>query len=365
MGAARIYRAGVIGRTAGGGYGHNLHMGLVQSGRAKVVAVADVDREGREKVARETDAPSTYGDFQEMLDAEELDLVTVGPRWVDCHEEMVLACIGAGCHVYCEKPMAASLEVGDRLVAAADAAGVKIAVAHQAVYLPQVRAIKKMLDDGCIGPVQSIYARGKQDRRGGGEDMMVLGTHLFNLMRFFVGDVDWMSGHVRANGQEIGPKDVREAGEPIGLIAGDCIESYFSFCSGVSGFFTSRANQPGSGKSYGMEIVGQDGRLVLRDGAPTAVGLYPHGLWAPENTSQQWEVVDLEMVPLGDGNRRAVLDLMDAIEEDRDPLSSGRDAVAALEMILGVYESQIRGSRVCMPMVDRTHPLERFQNTHG
>ena len=60
-----------------------------------------------------------------------------------------------------------------------------------------------MLDDGKIGTIQAIYASGKQDHRGGGEDMIVLGTHLFNMMRFFVGDVAWMQSHVTANGKEI------------------------------------------------------------------------------------------------------------------------------------------------------------------
>ncbi|MBT4499920.1 MAG: hypothetical protein HOC74_19485, partial [Gemmatimonadetes bacterium] len=59
---------------------------------------------------------------------------------------------------------------------------------------------------------------------------------------------------------------------------------------------------------------------------------------------------------LEDGNRLAIIDLIEAIETDREPLSSAADAVAALEMILGAYASQISGNRVEMP-VTRRHPL--------
>jgi predicted dehydrogenase len=325
------------------------------------VAVADPDEEGRSSVAEEVGAERTYADFRQMLAEEDLDLVSIGPRWVDCHEEMVLACADAGCHIYCEKPLAASLDSADRMVSAARAAGVKLAVAHQGVYLPQVVQVKRLLDGGRIGPVQSIHAHGKQDRRGGGEDMMVLGTHLFNMMRFFAGDVAWMWGHVTSGGRCVRAEDVRDAREPIGPIAGDCVNSYFAFESGVSGTFDSRADQAGGGKAMATEIVGREGRILLRGGAAGQGVLYPHGLWAPEDDAQAWEPLDLAQAALGDGNRLAVLDLIDAAETDRDPVSSGRDATSALEMILGAYESEITGRRVTFPMQDRTHPLERLR----
>ncbi|OHE82702.1 MAG: hypothetical protein A3G75_07275 [Verrucomicrobia bacterium RIFCSPLOWO2_12_FULL_64_8] len=325
------------------------------------MAVADPDEAGRRKAAQEAGAARSYADYREMLKKEALDIVSVCPRWVDCHEEMVLACVAAGCHVYCEKPIAADLASADRMVAAAERAGRKVAVAHQGVYLPQVQEVKRLLRDGRIGPVQAIYACGKQDRRGGGEDMMVLGTHLFNMMRFFARDVAWMTAHVTSAGREIGPEDIREANEPIGPVAGDCVESYFAFQNGVSGFFTSRADQPGGGRSFGMEIVGREGRICVRGGAGTEIAIYPYGAYLPEDASQRWEVLKVEKSPLNEGNRLAILDLIGAIEEDRGPISSARDARAALEMILGAYESQIRGARVRFPIADRTHPLERLR----
>ena len=61
------------------------------------------------------------------------------------------------------------------------------------------------------------------------------------------------------------------------------------------------------------------------------------------------------------GNKILVNDLLAALEEGREPLSSARDATAALEMIMAVYESHIAGDRVALPLSERTHPLSRWK----
>ena len=357
MASEKTYRAVAIGRTGGGGYGHGLHTAYEGLENVEFVAVADADEGGRRQGQEDTGAPRAYADYQEMLRQERPDLVSVGPRWTDCHLEMVLACLEVGAHVYCEKPMTWNLEEGDQIVSMAEASGKKVAVAHQAVYLSGVQGVKRLLGEGRIGQVQSIHAHGKQDRRGGGEDMIVLGTHLFNMMRFFAGDVAWMSGHVTVEGRELEIGDIREPTEPVGPVAGDCINSYFAFASGVLGFFDSRRYEKGPGQRFGLEITGSEGRLFLEGGAGGNPMIYPHPVFLPAAAEQEWQrLEEVEEQPLQSGNQLAIIDLIGAIEEDRAPLSSARDAVAALEMILGAYESQITGARVALPM-QRRHPL--------
>ena len=358
----KIYRAAAIGRTGGGGYGHGLHLPYKGLDNVEFIAVADADAAGREKAKAASGALRAYADYHEMLEKEELDIVSVCPRWLDCHLEMELACIEAGCSIFSEKPLAMSLEDGDKIVAAADAAGLKIAVAHQAAYLPSNLKIKRLLDDGIIGQMHEIHGHGKHDHRGGGEDMIALGTHMLNMMRYFAGDVAWMFSHVTTEGHEITPDDIHEATEPLGPVAGDCISSYFAFKSGVSGSFDSRKDQARGGTAYGIEIVGSEGTISMRGDTANNAVLYPHPMWEPADTSKKWEKVDVESKPLMAGNQLAIIDLIDAIENDREPLSSGHGAVAALEMILGAYESQITGQRVTFPMENRKHPLEQFRS---
>ena len=191
--------------------------------------------------------------------------------------------------------------------------------------------------------------------------MLTLGTHLFNMMRYFAGDVAWMTAHMTTDGRAITLDDAHEATEPSGLVAGDCINSYFAFKSGVSCFFDSRRDQTtGSSGRYGMDVVGSEGMISLRGGTASDVVIYPHSPWTPGDTSQKWEKLDLGDTPLQAGNHLAIVDLIDCIENDGEPISSVRAAVAALEMILGTYESQITGKRVAFPIENRSHPLERF-----
>ena len=352
------YRAAAIGHTGAGNYGHGLHLPFNELENIEFVAVADPDEAGRQAEMEKVGVQRGYADYREMLDKEDLDIVSVGPRWTTDHLDILLACIDADCHVYSEKPMTATLADGDQIVEAAKQKGIKVAVAHQAVYLPAIQTVKQMLHDGVIGEVREIHAHGKQDRRGGGEDMIVLGTHLFNMMRFFVGNVKWMSAHVTESGKEVAAADARNATEPVGLIAGDCVNSYFSFESGVSGLFDSRKNEV-SGNYYGMEIVGSEGRLSMRGGGGDGLVIYSYPCWSPADGSQKWEAVPIDDTPFSSGNNLAIIDLIDAIENDRKPISSAEDAVAALEMILGAYESQLTGKRVSFPIENREHPLKR------
>lgn len=355
--ADQIYRVGAIGHTGMGNYGHGLHLAYCGLDNVEFVAIADLDDDGRQKAVSDSGAKRGYAHYHDMLAKESLDIVSVCPRWVDQHEDMILACIKAGCHIYCEKPMTADLASADRIVGAAKLANVKIAVAHQGVYLPQIKALRDLVASGRIGQLVAMEAYGKQDRRGGGEDTLVLGTHLFNMMRFFAGDPVSVWAYVSKNGKAVKIGDAQEAGEPIGLIAGDFVTSTYLFNEGVTGHFVSRKNQPGNGRGYGLVLVGEKGRIAI-GGNANEVSMLEADVWAPWEGKALWK--DLA-VPKGslheDGNWLAVLDLMDAIKKDRDPISSAEDARWALEMIHGIYASHLANGRIPLPLLKRTHPL--------
>ena len=363
------YKAAAIGRTGAGNFGHGLHLPYKRLPNVEMVAVADESDEGRENARVDSEAHRGYTDYREMLEKENLDIVSVCPRWLDQRFEMVMACIDAGYHVYCEKPFAISLEDADQMVEAADEAGVKIAVGHfHGTYMPGVARLKREIEKGRIGRLMSMHAHGKHDHRGGGEDAMDLGTHKFNLMRFLAGDIDWMFARVTVDGRDIQPGDVHEATEPLGPVVGDWIDAYFAFTNGVAGFFDSRRDQPGRNDRYGLEIVGEEGTISLRGGTVDTLMIYPYPLWEPCKSEQAWEPLELAGhtgKTIAGGHVLAIEDLIGAIEEDRDPICSGRDGAKTIEMVMGCYESQITGARVYLPMKNRTHPLEQFKASHG
>src|SRR5436305_6972785 len=94
------FRAGVIGHTGRGDYGHGLDVVFREFPELDVVAVADPDPKGRAEAAGRSGAKRAYADYREMLEQERPQLVAVAPRWLDQRHDMVLACARFGCHVF-------------------------------------------------------------------------------------------------------------------------------------------------------------------------------------------------------------------------------------------------------------------------
>jgi predicted dehydrogenase len=253
------YRAAIIGHTGAGNYGHGLDMLFSGRSNIEVVALADPDAGGRAKAASRTGAARQYADYREMLSKEKPDLVSVAPRWTLEHHAIGLAALQAGAHLFVEKPFTHTLAEADELLAVAEKARLKIAVAHQMRLSPSILFLKQQIDGGLIGDLLEIRAHGKQDHRTGGEDLLVLGVHLFDLVRFFAGDAQWCTARVLQNGRPVTLQDARPATEGIGLVLGDEIFAQFAFAKGVNATFTSRRADQQAAGHWGIELIGSKG----------------------------------------------------------------------------------------------------------
>lgn len=353
----RSYRVAVIGRTGKGNYGHGLDVVWKLLPNTKVVAVADDNPAGLAAAAQKLGARATYADYRKMLAAEKPNIVAVAPRWVDCHHDMVIAAAEARASIYMEKPMARTLAEADRMLAACDRAHVKLAVAHQMRISPVLDLAKRKVAEGLIGQVQELRGRGKEDRRAGGEDLMVLGTHVMDLMRQFAGDPLWASGRVTAGGREVTRKDATDGPEGLGPIAGDAISGTFAFRDGIAGYFGSKRSDDVSGVRFGMDVYGSRGIMTIRAGMEPVVHVSQTTKW----TDAAWTRLTLPGNPpprdTDGANRAIVADLLASIEQDRAPKSSGFEARWTLEMVMALYESHLTGARVRLPLKKRDHPL--------
>ena len=101
---AKTYRAGIIGRTGKGDYGHGVDVAISKVPNVEIVALADENEAGRAAAAKRTNPKTTYASFREMFEKEKLDIVAICPRWIDQHRDMIVAAAEHGCHVYMEKP---------------------------------------------------------------------------------------------------------------------------------------------------------------------------------------------------------------------------------------------------------------------
>lgn len=369
----KIYRAAVIGRTGQGDYGHALEMSFAGFPNVQVVAVADPNERGRAAAAARTGAKEQFADYREMLEKARPDLVAVCPRWIDCHHPMVLACAAAGVKgIYCEKSFAQDLKQADEMLEACRKAGTQIAVAHQNRAIPYLEHVKGMIRDGAIGKLRRVRGKGKDDSRGGAQDLIVLGTHVLDQMRAFAGDPLWAWGHVRQDDRDLEKGDVKEGAERVGPIGGNNLTGYYAFPDGVSGTFESYVSR-GSARFMGLWLEGTEGTIAYHGSFAKQVWHCKTPQWTPELGGAAWQRVRLPEWDNGpDGhprsdaelqglaNRRMIEDLIRVIENGGKPISSGEDARWAMEMFHALPESQRVKDRVPLPLAERRNPWSLF-----
>jgi predicted dehydrogenase len=368
----RQYRVAVIGRTGRGNYGHGLDIVWRQLDNVQIVAVADENEQGRLAAQKRLGARNAYADFRAMLQKERPNIVSVADRHLDQHRDMVIACAEAGASIFLEKAMCRNLVEADEMVAACEKHHVKLAIAHQTRYSPRLERVQELIAEGRIGQLLEMRGRGKEDSRVGGEDLMVLGTHIMDLMRYIAGDARWCSARVgvveKDRVRPMAKNDVREGNEGIGPLAGDHIIAEYGFDHGVVGHIASvRApRRAGEADRFGLTLLGSRGVIQLTTGSLPPAYFLADPSWFPGRSRVNWQEITsaglgkpetLKDGGLGQGNVWIVRDLMDAIEQDRQPRGSIYDARAALEMILAVYESQRLGRTVNLPLQNRRHPL--------
>lgn len=368
---AKMHTVAVIGHTGRGNYGHGLDTVWKRLANTRIVAVADPNDGGRRNELSKLGLPEDagYADYREMLTKVAPDLVAVCPRHVDQHRDMILAAIHSGAKgLYVEKPFVRTPAEADEVLAASESQGAKIAVAHRNRYHPVLQVVKQLINDGRIGRVLEIRGRGKGDRRGGGEDLWVLGSHVLNMIQFLAGKPHSCSAELIQDGRRAGKSDVREGAEGLGPLAGNELHARFHFDSGITAYFDSLANDGTKNHGFGLHVVGSEGRIaVFADGDPLAY-LLPGNPFAVKHESSRWIPIssggvdvpepDPELVHAVQHHDVAALDLIEAIVENREPICSGAEAALTVEMICGVFESHRQGgAAVSFPLVQREHPL--------
>lgn len=363
--------AAIIGHTGAGDYGHGIERIFNGLPGIQVVAVADPSAAGRAKAKAACGAVRDYADYREMLAREKPDLVGIGPRWATEHHAMALAALAAGSHLYLEKPFTVSLAEADEVLRVAREKDRRVAVAHVTRCAPRVLQLERALREGLIGELLEIHTVGKMGARSGGQDMMVLGIHVFDLVRLFAGDVQWCEARLRVKGRPPRIEDAVESPtDRVGPVVGDDIFAHFALASGVNATFRSRAGLERAAGPFGLEITGSRGMIRLHSGAEPEIFLLAQPNRSDPTRPEPWTKWTGDANSAGDAtidglagydaaHRRVVRDWLRAIDEGREPLSSGERARGAIEMAHCVFQSGLEGRRVDFPLARRHHPLVR------
>lgn len=322
-----------------------------------VTAVADVDLQRAQAFAETHGVPAAYDDVDAMLGSG-IDAVTVCTPH-PAHEANVLAAAARGLDVLCEKPIAVDLAEADRMIEAADAAGVKFGVLFQRRLWPASQRIRAALDDRRLGaPITGSCTvrfrrdaeyfsdpwRGRWDTEGGGV-VINQAIHHIDLLQWFMGPAKRVFGRIAtlAHGDFIEVEDTAVA--TIEFVSGALATVHVSttfdpglgaqvLVSDASGSTASVLEFPeGSGSLDIWSLPGEES--------------YAESLTAAHREGQPFDI------PLGDIHAKLVeyhglqiADFVEAIRADRQPLVTGREARKSLEIISAIYESSRTGAPV-------------------
>lgn len=365
-------RVGIIGSTGRGDYGHAVDVAISKLPNIEIVSLADENPMGRAAASNRTNPKRTYADYREMLQKEKLDVVAICPRWIDQHHDMIIAAAQAGCHIYMEKPFCRTLLDCDNAIKELDQRGLKLGIAHISQYSPVLDVVRSMIENDEIGEVLELRGRGKEDHRGGGEDLWVLGSHIFGLMRSLAGsNATQCTATVTKQGRRATKADVVSGAEGIGPLTGDSIQACYSFPSGATGHFASRRSVAGNPTRFAIQVFGSKGIIELESGYLVKGQLLRDSSWSPGRTGKAWEPITSAGIGKPEtrtegtyegGHIAAINDLLESASRNRPTKCSAKDGRSIVEMISAVFESHRLGTPVELPLKTRVNPLTLLES---
>ena len=149
-------RIEIIGVTGRGGLSRHWHK---PGGESIVVAGADINEEYlTEFKQRIGQSVFVTTDYRNLLERDDIDAIAVtSPDY--CHEEYAVAALEAGKHVFCEKPLAITVEGCDRILRAWRNSGKHLMVGFNMRYMNIFRTMKEIVDSGTIGEMKAVWVR--------------------------------------------------------------------------------------------------------------------------------------------------------------------------------------------------------------
>ncbi|WP_460448850.1 Gfo/Idh/MocA family protein [Alsobacter sp. SYSU BS001988] len=319
--------AGLIGRE---------HAALIAAHPGvTLAAVCDPSPEAAE-LARRMGAPC-HADLQSMLDATRPDGVIVAlPNQL--HEPVAVACIERGLPCLVEKPVADSVASAFAIVQASERTGVPVLVGHQRRHSPDIRAAKKTIEDGSLGPLVAVNGMTLFDkpdgyfvdwrRKPGGGVLLINLIHDIDVLRWLVGEIESVRAFTSSAVRGFAVEDTAslairfENGALGSFVISDAAVSPWAW-EYTSGQALYHPTQPGAC----LFLAGRKASLSVSD-------LY---LWRHDKPDGDWQdpLVREHRAPERSLTYVNQLDhFLDVIRGDAAPLTSARDGMLTLAATL-------------------------------
>ena len=316
---------------------------------ARLAAVCDLVGAKAQKLA-ETYPADVYVDYHDLVRREDIDIVNVlTPSGL--HAEVGIAAAKAGKHVIVEKPMDVSLAKADALIEACRQAGVKLCCISQHRFDFAIQDLKQAIASGKLGRLnfcgsytqwyrsQNYYNSG--DWRGtwaldGGGALMNQSIHYVDMLQYVMGPVEEVYAHtaalahVRIEVEDIAVATVKFRSGAVGVIEGMTL-AYPGFCAR-------------------LEVYGADGGVIIENDQIKDWHLRSGEKYERPPAETHLIVGTTSADIWHHSHRRQIADMMQAVWEDREPLSNGPEGRKPLEIVLAIYQSARTHKPVKLPL---------------
>ncbi|MCX7772060.1 MAG: Gfo/Idh/MocA family oxidoreductase, partial [Clostridia bacterium] len=302
----------------------------------EITSICDSNLQAAQRLADKYRIPRVYNDYKEMLQKEELDLISVcTPNFL--HAPVTLMALEKGINVHCEKPIALNAQEAAAMVEAKNKSGKKLMVALNNRFTNESVFVKHYIDSGALGPIyhakcgwrrrKGIPGKGgwfTQKAFSGGGPLIDLGVHFMDLVMYFMGypEVETVSGStydrfMHPDGEKVPGCDVEDMATGIVRLKNGCtIDFEFNWASHVE-------------KEYNYyEILGEKGGISYRDGelkiytdiAGTSINM------VPEIDKYNKKLDEFEH-------------FLDCIRNNKEPLAAPEEAAKLMAVIDAIYKS--------------------------
>lgn len=332
------YRVGIAG-TGAIARVHALAVGKAKG--ARLVSCYNHSREKGEAFAREFSI-SFHSDLESFAADPETDIIIVTTPSAAHYEIAMSAIRHHKKAVIIEKPLETTVEKSEEIIRAARKEGVMISGIFQSRFFPSSLLVRKALDEGRFGRLtmltaqfnwyrsQAYYDESPWHSRDGSGVLMNQGIHAVDLMLWFAGDVDELCAYTTVLGHErIEVEDTAAA----------CLK----FRNGALGIIEgTTASWPGFLKR--IEICGTKGSVILEDESIRA--------WCFEDKREGDDEVVLRyasssspggasdpMAISSSGHIASIQDVVDALNEGREPFITGEEALKAVRVVSACLKS--------------------------
>lgn len=341
--------------------------------KPEMTAICGRDPQGIEQARAQFGWQSAETDWRQLVQRDDIDLIDINAP-SDAHKEIALAAAAAGKHIFCEKPLALTLEDSREMLEAAEKAGIKHMIGFNYRFAPAVQLAKKLVSEGRLGKIYHFRAQFLQDfvldpdfplvwrlqkEIAGSGSHGDLGAHLIDLARFLVGEFGEVIGMSETFIKErplpdsmtgLSAKGSKDA--PRGPVTVDDATLFLTrFADGALGSFEATRFAAGHRCTNAFEINGSKGsvkfdfervnelQVYFTDDAEDVQGFrrvlatdpahaYMDAWWPPGHTIGYEHTFTHE-----------VHELMQALADDRQPVPNFVDGVKCQEVLEAVDRS--------------------------